>query len=61
MSRSGKSYVGLKGAEAKLRRYLRDFEWGDLEQASAAVEWSRAPIITLSPSLKPYKPFSSTH
>lgn len=47
LARKFKSYVGLKGAEAKLRRYLHDFDWGDLEQASAAVDWSRAPIIKL--------------
>ncbi len=40
LSRKLKSYVGLKGAEWKLRRFLTDFRFSDLHAADAAIDWS---------------------
>lgn len=42
-----KSYVGLKGAEKKLRRLLTDFPFTDIATASASVDWSAARVIRL--------------
>lgn len=40
LSRKFKSYVGLKGAEGKLRRFLTDFRFSDLHAADTAIDWS---------------------
>jgi len=40
-----KSYFGLAGAEAKLRRYLADFPFTDLSTAVSAVDWASAPVV----------------
>ena len=42
-----KSYVGLKGAEGKLRRLLTDFPFTDLAAADKLVDWANAPVIEL--------------
>lgn len=42
-----KSYVGLKGAEEKLRRYLTDFRFADVETCAAQVEWEKAPLYRI--------------
>lgn len=42
-----KSYVGLKGAEGKLRRLLTDFPFTDLAAADKLVDWANAPVIDL--------------
>lgn len=47
LARRFKSYVGLKGAEAKLRRFLTDFPFVDLSTAVAAHPWNTARIIRL--------------
>lgn len=47
LKRKFKSYVGLKGAENKLRRYLSDFEFIDVATAEKMVDWNRAPIVKL--------------
>lgn len=47
LKRKFKSYVGLKGAEAKLRRYLTDFQFIDVATAEQQVDWTKAPIIKL--------------
>lgn len=47
LARRFKSYVGLKGAEAKLRRYLTDFRFVDLGEADAQVEWEKARVLGL--------------
>lgn len=41
------SYVGLKGAEGKLRRLLTDFPFMDLAAADRLVDWGGAPVIEL--------------
>lgn len=47
MSRKFKSYVGLKGAEKKLRHFLTDFNFTDLATADSIIDWSKARIIKL--------------
>lgn len=41
LSRKFKSYVGLQGAEKKLRRWLSDFDFVDVETAAGLVDWER--------------------
>ena len=47
LSRKFKSYVGLKGAESKLRRFLTDFKFGDIGEAEKGVDWEKVKILTL--------------
>lgn len=47
LPRRFKSYVGLKGAERKLRQWLTDFKFMDIETASNLIDWEKAPKITL--------------
>ena len=47
LSRKFKSYVGLKGAADKLRRYLRDFEFVDVRTAAGMVDWTKAPVVEI--------------
>ena len=42
-----KSYVGLKGADRKLRRLLTDFPFTDLAAADRLVDWTGAPVVEL--------------
>ena len=46
-SRKFKAYVGVKGAENKLRRYLSDFKFTDIATADKNIDWKDAPIIKL--------------
>lgn len=47
LARKFKSYVGVKGAEAKLRKYLTDFEFTDIETARRQVDWTQVPKVKL--------------
>ena len=47
LTRKFKSYVGLKGAEGKLRRWLTDFKFMDVATAAEMVDWSEAPVVKL--------------
>lgn len=47
LSRRFKSYIGLKGAERKLRRLLTDFRFVDLEEADRQTDWRRVPTVRL--------------
>jgi len=47
LSRKFKSYVGLKGAENKLRKYLGDFSFTDIATASQMTDWTDAPIVNI--------------
>ena len=47
LSRRFKSYVGLNGAEKKLRRWLTDFKFTDVATAADMVDWSHAPLVKL--------------
>ena len=42
-----KSYYGLKGAEAKLRKWLHDFQFMDVRTADKMVDWASAAVINL--------------
>ncbi len=46
-ARKFKSYVGLEGAEKKLRTFLHDFSFTDIGTAEKAVDWDKARIIRL--------------
>ena len=45
--RKFKSYYGLAGAEKKLRRYLSEFSFVDLDAAAQGIDWQQAPVIRL--------------
>ena len=47
ITRKFKSYVGLKGAENKLRRYLSDFQFIDIQKADSKINWSEAPVVMI--------------
>jgi hypothetical protein len=47
LARKFKSYVGLKGAEAKLRKYLTEFKFTNIETAAGSIDWTGAPVIHL--------------
>lgn len=42
-----RSYVGVKGAEKKLRRYLQDFRFADVATAAAQIDWNGVKEIRL--------------
>lgn len=46
-SRKFKSYVGLKGAEAKLRKWLKDFKFVDVATANEGVDWGKVPVVRM--------------
>ncbi len=46
-TRRFKSYVGLKGAEKKLKRYLNDFDFVDIDTADKMIDWDKVPIVRL--------------
>lgn len=47
LTRKFKSYVGLKGAENKLRRYLTDFRFVDVAEADKTIDWNSVPVVKL--------------
>ena len=47
LSRRFKSYVGLKGAETKLRRWLTDFKFTDIATANDFIDWDVVPVVRL--------------
>ena len=47
MIRKFKSYVGLKGAEGKLRKWLTDFEFVDIATANEITDWADSPVVVL--------------
>lgn len=47
-SRKFKSYVGLKGAEAKLTRFLTDFSFTDIATAAETIDWTQVPVVSLN-------------
>lgn len=48
LARKFKSYVGLKSAEKKLRRWLHDFDFVDIATANEKIDWCKAPLVKLS-------------
>lgn len=47
VTRKFKSYYGLKGAEQKLRRWLTNFQFIDIETANQIFDWTKAQRIKL--------------
>lgn len=47
LSRRFKSYVGIKHAEEKLRRFLTEFKFTDLATGVQQYDWDKARIINL--------------
>lgn len=47
ITRKFKSYVGLKNAERKLRRWLSDFSFTDIKSADTDINWSQVPVVKL--------------
>ena len=45
LTRKFKSYVGLHGAKEKLRRYLSDFRFMDIETAAGVIDWGRVRVV----------------
>lgn len=45
--RKFRAYCGLRGAEAKLRRFLDDFTFLDLAQADAKIDWSTVETVDI--------------
>jgi polysaccharide deacetylase family protein (PEP-CTERM system associated) len=45
--RKFKSYVGLKGARAKLEKWLADFDFVDIQTAVEQIDWEKVPIVEL--------------
>ena len=45
--RTFKSYVGIAGAEAKLRRLLREYEFLSVQDAVGVIDWSDAPKVVI--------------
>lgn len=48
LMRRFKSYVGIKGAFVKLQRLLSDFDFVNVTQADAQIDWENAPKLKLS-------------
>lgn len=47
LNRKFKSYVGLKGAEKKLTKWLNDFEFIDIDTAVKKINWENVPIVEI--------------
>lgn len=47
-SRRFKSYVGLKACEPKLRKWIKDFDFIDLNQAIAQIDWETTSRVDLN-------------
>ncbi len=45
-TRRFKSYVGISGAEKKLRRWLSEFEFTDIAEADHNIEWDKVPVFS---------------
>lgn len=48
LERRFKSYVGLKRAEGKFRKWISEFEFVDIRQANQMIKWDEVRIIDLS-------------
>lgn len=47
LTRRFKSYVGLRGAADKLKKYLTDFRFTDIQTAAEGIDWDKVPRIEL--------------
>lgn len=46
-ARKFKSYVGIKGAEKKLDKWLQDFNFIDIKTADKQIDWEKVPVVNL--------------
>lgn len=46
-TRKFKSYIGLKGAENKLRKYLKEFQFIDIATAEKQIDWKKVPRVRI--------------
>ena len=46
-ARKFKSYLGIKGAEKKLDKWLKDFQFIDIETADKQIDWGKVPVVKL--------------
>jgi polysaccharide deacetylase family protein (PEP-CTERM system associated) len=47
LTRRFKSYVGLKSCEHKLKKFLNDNKFLDINQANGIIDWDKAEVISL--------------
>lgn len=47
LARRFKSYVGLKQCQPKLEKWLKDFDFVDIETANQIINWDQVPIVSL--------------
>ncbi|MDR2500760.1 MAG: polysaccharide deacetylase family protein [Treponema sp.] len=47
LSRKFKSYIGISGAYKKLKAFLNDFEFTDIDGADKLIDWENARVITV--------------
>ena len=47
LRRRFKSYVGIKGAPAKLRRLMSDFDFVDIRTADSLIDWEKVGTVAL--------------
>ena len=47
LARKFKSYVGLKGAESKLKKWITDFDFIDVSEANKLIDWRNVKKIKL--------------
>ena len=47
VQRRFKSYVGLKNAETKLRKWITDFEFVDIKKANDTINWNNVKTVEL--------------
>lgn len=47
LPRKFKSYVGLKGATAKLEKWITDFDFIDIATAVNQIDWKNVPVVEL--------------
>ena len=47
VTRKFKSYVGLRGSEEKLRKWLRDYRFEDISTANSKIDWTTVPVIKM--------------
>ena len=47
LKRRFKSYVGLKNAESKLKKWLKDFDFTDIKSAYEKINWNKVKTVNL--------------
>ena len=47
ISRRFKSYVGIKNYKPKLKRWINNFDFIDLNEADQSINWDKVPVVKL--------------